>query len=95
MEKYMLINRKKRSSFSVAASGYGTEYKSVMEKWIHSLKASGKYISGVSVADDNIVRIDTILAEDVNQASMIAQECPLVAQGLAEIEVRMIVPLIR
>jgi len=26
---------------------------------------------------------------------MIAQECPLVAQGLAEIEVRMIVPLIR
>jgi hypothetical protein len=115
MEKYMLINRKKRSNFSGAASGNGTEYKSAMEKWIHSLKASGKYISGVSVADmgqnvgadkmiesrssgaanDNILRIDTILAEDVNQASMIARECPMVTQGLAEIEVRMIVPLIR
>jgi hypothetical protein len=46
-------------------------------------------------ANDGILRFDTIMAEDINQASVLAQTCPLVVRGLVEIEVRKIVPLVR
>jgi hypothetical protein len=46
-------------------------------------------------ANDIILRFDTIMAEDINQASALAQTCPLVARGHVEIEVRKIVPLVR
>ena len=76
----MLIHRKTGPNPVGNASG--------MEEWIHSLKASGNYVSGVPIgkssgeSNDNILRIDTILAEDLEQA------CPMVMQGFAVREVR-------
>jgi hypothetical protein len=46
-------------------------------------------------ADDRILRFDTITAENIEQAISIAGTCPLVEQGLAEIELRTILALIR
>jgi hypothetical protein len=93
MEKFMLINRDTGTNAGASASD--------MEQWIHSLKASGNYVSGMSIekssgeSRDNILRIDTILAENPDQASSLAKTCPWVVQGLVEIEVRMIIPLLR
>jgi hypothetical protein len=64
---------------------------------------SSLYVSGAKMskskflgdADDRILRFDLITAENVDQAVSIAQGCPLVVQGLAEIELRTILELVR
>jgi hypothetical protein len=45
--------------------------------------------------DDRILRFDIIQAENIHQAVSIARGCPMVEQGLAEIELRTILTLIR
>jgi hypothetical protein len=67
------------------------------------IAGTGKYVTGdkmiedKSAVDENgrILRYDVIMAEDINQAVSIAQTCPLVIHGLAVIEVRTILPLLR
>jgi hypothetical protein len=64
---------------------------------------SSQYVCGAKMskskflgdADDRILRFDLITAENIDQAVSIAQGCPLVEQGLAEIELRTILELVR
>jgi hypothetical protein len=67
------------------------------------IATTGQYVTGHKMIEDKssvdesgrILRYDVIMAENSNQAVSIAQTCPLVTHGLAVIEVRTILPLLR